>query len=578
MKQVSEDREKADNLHDFAEEIIEDVEGAMEASLPIHLRMQSWARRRPITHVFWRVTILVIGVGVLAAGFAMLVLPGPGWAAIFLGLVILGSEFAWAHKLSLPLKRAFEWALERAKAKANSENKHKLKIIVSIVLVVVLAIAIVLIPKINSGAVTTSSSPTPTWVKDAVIYEVNIRQYTNAGTFDAFREHLPRLKELGVDVLWLMPVYPISELNRKGTLGSYYSIADYTSVNPEFGTEQDLHELIDQAHSMGFKVILDWVANHTGWDHPWITAHPDWYTQDGDGNIVWPPGTDWTDVADLNYSNSDMRTEMISSMSHWVEEFDIDGFRCDVAGAVPTSFWQQARQTLEQIKPLFMLAEDSDNVSLLDSAFSANYGWKLQDQMRGLAVGDKRSSYFQMFQNIQRSRYPVGTFPMTFITNHDENSWNGTEYERYKEFVKSFSALYFTYPGIPLIYSGQEVGLKRRLAFFDKDEISWTNSPMTAFYKKLIKFKKQNPALNSFKGGPLKIISTNNDRVLVFKRKKGSNLVVTVLNLSKSPQVVKVPLNSEGHYKRYSDGANVKLKKIFKVSLKGAGFQIYSRS
>ncbi len=575
---MSEDKAKPENLHELAEEIIEDVEGAMEASLPIHLRMQSWARRRPVTHVFWRVTILIIGIGVLGAGFAMLVLPGPGWAAIFLGLVILGSEFAWAHRLSQPLKRAFEWALERAKAKANSENKHKLKIIVSIILVVVLAVAIVLVPKINSDAVTTSTSPTPAWVKDAVIYEVNIRQYTNAGTFDAFREHLPRLKDLDVDILWLMPIYPISELNRKGTLGSYYSIADYTAVNPEFGTEQDFRELVDEAHDMGFKVILDWVANHTGWDHPWITSHPNWYTQNEDGEIVWPPGTDWTDVADLNYSNSEMRIEMINSMAHWIEEFDIDGFRCDVAGAVPTSFWNQARPILEEIKPIFMLAEDSDNVDLLNSAFSANYGWKLQDQMRGLAVGDKRTSYFQMFLNVQRSRHPVGTFPMTFITNHDENSWNGTEYERYREFVKAFSALYFTYPGIPLIYSGQEVGLNRRLAFFDKDQITWTNSPMTTFYKKLIALKKQNPALANIKGGPIKLVPTNNDRVLVFKRKKGSNLVVTVINLSKRAQEVKISLNAEGTYHRFSDGANIKLKKIFKISLKGAGFQIFSRS
>ncbi len=575
---MSEEQSKPENLHDIAEEVIDDVEGAMEATLPVHLRLQSWARRRPVTHVFWRVTILIIGVGVLGAGFAMLVLPGPGWAAIFLGLVILGSEFAWAHRLSLPLKKAFEWALERAKSKANDQNKRKLKVIVSIILVVVLAAAIVLVPKINSGAITTSSSPTPSWVQNAVIYEVNIRQYTNEGTINAFREHLPRLQELGVDILWLMPVYPISELNRKGTLGSYYSIADYTSVNPEFGTEQDLKDLIEQAHSLGFKVILDWVANHTGWDHPWITAHPDWYTQDEDGNIIWPAGTNWDDVADLNYSNTSMRSAMIDAMAYWVEEFDVDGFRCDVAGAVPASFWNDARESLEQIKPLFMLAEDSDNVSLLNSAFSANYGWKLQDQMRGLAVGDKRTSYFRMFLNIQRSRHPIGTFPMTFITNHDENSWNGTEYDRYGKFVKSFSALIFTYPGIPLIYSGQEIGLDKQLAFFDKDEIVWTNSPMTAFYQKLISLKKNNPALYSSTGGAIKLVETNNDRVLVFKRKKGSNLVVTVINLSKRPQEVRIMLNAAGSFQRFTDGESINLKKSFKTTLKGAGFQIFSRS
>lgn len=566
-----------DNLHDIGEEIIQDVEGAMESALPLHLRMQAWARRRPVTHIFWRATILIIGVAVLCAGIAMLVLPGPGWAAIFLGLIILGSEFAWAHKLSQPIKRAFEWGLERAKEKANSENKHRLKIIVSLILVVVVALAIVLVPKIQSKAVVISTSATPNWVRDSVIYEVNIRQYTEAGTFDAFREHLPRLQSLGVDVLWLMPIHPISVLERKGTLGSYYSIADYKEVNPNFGTKEDLHELIDAAHDLGFKIMLDWVANHTGWDNPWITEHPEWYTQDDEGNITWPANTDWTDVADLNYSNLEMRAEMIDSMKYWVEEFDIDGYRCDVAGMVSTGFWEDARAELEQIKPLFMLAEDGDNSRLLEEAFSANYGWKLQDQMRALAVGDKRTSFFKYFQTLQQIRYPKGSFPMTFITNHDENSWNGTEYERYGKFVRSFSALYFTYPGIPLIYSGQEIGLNRRLAFFEKDEITWTSSPMTSFYKKLIAFKKSNPALNSSNGGALKLVTTDNDRVLVFKRKKGANLVVTVINLSKKAQDVTISLKAPGTYDRYTDGKNLKLKDKFKISVKGAGFQIFSR-
>ena len=571
-------RDKDESLAEhIAEEIIVDVEGAMEASLPLHLRMQVWAKRRPVTHIFWRLTILLVGVALLVAGVAMLVLPGPGWAAIFLGLVILGSEFAWAHKLSLPLKKVFEWGVERAKRQAeNPQSRRKLKVIISAALVVVLAIAILLVPKIQSKAISTSSSPTPSWVQNAVIYEVNIRQYTEAGTFDAFRESLPRLKELGVDALWLMPIYPISVAERKGTEGSYYSIADYKAVNPEFGTETDLHELIDEAHSLGFKVMFDWVANHTGWDNQWIFDHPDWYTKDDEGNITWPPGTDWTDVADLDYSNTNMRAAMIDAMEYWVTEFDIDGYRCDVAGAVPAGFWNEARIALEQIKPLFMLAEDSDRTELLDSAFSANYGWKLQDQMRALAVGDKRAFFFKSFLNVNRSRYPIGTFPMTFITNHDENSWNGTEFERYGKFVKSMAALTFTYPGIPLIYSGQEVGFNRRLQFFEKDQIDWTPSNWTAFYQKLISFKKANPVLNSSTGGALKLLTTSNDRTIAFKRKKGGNTVVFVMNLSKKQQNVTVTLNQPDRFTRYADLTNVKLKKKFTVTLKGAGFEIYS--
>lgn len=574
---MNDDKSENENIHDIAEEIIEDVEGAMEATLPVHLQLQAWARRRPITHVFWRLTILLIGVGVLSAGVAMLVLPGPGWAAIFLGLLILGTEFAWAHKLSLPLKRVFEWGLERAKEKTNAQNKNKVKVFVAVVLVVVVTLAIILVPKINSNAIVESNSPTPAWIQDAVIYEVNIRQYTSEGTFDAFREHLPRLEELGVDVLWLMPIHPISVAERKGTLGSYYSIADYKAINPEFGTEEDFRELITEAHARGFKVILDWVANHTGWDHPWITQNPNWYSQDEDGNIIWPDKTDWTDVADLNYSNVDMRAAMIDAMKYWIEEFDIDGYRCDVAGAVPVGFWEDARVELEELKPLFMLAEDSDNSELLDSAFSANYGWKLKDQMAGLAVGDKRTFFFKSFFNLQKIRYPKGSFPMTFITNHDENSWNGTEYERFGPFVKSFSALYFTYPGVPLIYSGQEIGLNRRLAFFDKDEIVWQQSPMTAFYKKLISLKKSNRALNASSGGALKLVDTTNDRILVFERTKSTNTVVTLINLSKREQSATISLNKPGKFQKFSDGKYLKLKKKFKITLKGAGFQVLTK-
>lgn len=574
---MTEDKSENEKLHDVAEEIIEDVEGAMEATLPTHLRLQAWARRRPITHIFWRLTILLIGLALLSAGVAMLVLPGPGWAAIFLGLLILGTEFAWAHKLSLPLKRVFEWGLERAKEKANSENKRRVKVIVAVILVMVVTLAIILVPKIRSNATLVSNSPTPSWIQSATIYEVNIRQFTAEGTFDAFRQHLPRLQDLGVDVLWLMPIHPISVAGRKGTLGSYYSIADYTGINPEFGTEQDFQELMTEAHSLGFKVILDWVANHTGWDHPWISQHQDWYSQDDEGNIIWPAGTDWTDVADLNYSNYQMRAAMIDAMKYWVEEFDIDGFRCDVAGAVPVGFWQDARAELEAVKPLFMLAEDSDNKSLMDSAFSANYGWKLKDQMAGLAVGDKRAFFFKSFLNIQKSRYPKGAFPMTFITNHDENSWNGTEYERYGKFVKAFSALYFTYPGVPLIYSGQEVGLDRRLAFFDKDEIVWSPSPMTNFYKKLISLKKANRALNSSNGGPLKMVETNNDRVLVYERTKGTNTVVTIINLSKKAQTATISLNKPGKYQKFTDGKFLKLKNKMKTTLAGAGFQVLAK-
>src|SRR5690554_5544415 len=226
------------------------------------------------------------------------------------------------------------------------------------------------------------------WSNDAVMYEVNVRQYTPEGTFDAFAEHLPRLKELGVEILWFMPIHPIGEKNRKGSLGSYYSIRDYKAINPEFGTLEDFKALVDKAHGMGFKVLLDFVANHTAWDHHWIETHLEWYTQDSLGNIV-PPVADWSDVADLNFDNPDLRAEMLDALKYWVQEADIDGYRCDYAGGVPTDFWETARTELNKIKPVFMLAEDQDNLDLLNHAFECNYSWTIHHYMNEIYSEEK---------------------------------------------------------------------------------------------------------------------------------------------------------------------------------------------
>ena len=435
------------------------------------------------------------------------------------------------------------------------------------------------VPNTASVSPAVAASSTPNWMKNAVIYEVNVRQYTEAGTFDAFATHLPRLKELGVDVLWFMPIYPISHLNRKGTLGSPYSIADYKAVNPEFGTAQDFKDLVNEAHAQGFHVILDWVANHTGWDHPWITQHKDWYTQDADGNIVWPPGTDWTDVADLNYDNPDMRAAMIDALKYWVTEFEIDGYRADVAGGVPTDFWNIARTELDALgRPLFMLAENSDNIDLLENAFSANYGWPLMSLINNVGKGNMTKTEFEWGVTGLTDYYPEGTYPMNFITNHDENSWNGTEFERLGGYVKSMAALSFVMPGVPLLYSGQEVGLNRRLAFFEKDQIDWMPSGYTAFYKKLIGLKDRNVALaNGSYGGSLKLLKTNSSKVVAVARTKGSNRVILVLNLSAKKATVKVTAGKlAGNYVAYSTGKKTKLKATSTVAIPAKSFVIYS--
>lgn len=372
----------------------------------------------------------------------------------------------------------------------------------------------------------------PERTKKSTIYEVNIRQYTPEGTITAFEKHLPRLKKMGVDILWLMPIFPISEKYRKGSLGSYYAVANYKKVNPKFGTEKDLHHLIETAHKDSMLVILDWVANHTGWDNPWITEHPDWYTHDSIGKII-SPVPDWTDVADLNYDNKNMRNEMVNSMKYWLTDFDVDGFRCDVAMMVPTDFWDSTRIELNKVKPVFMLSE-AEQPDLMKHAFDMNYSWNFYHIMNEIAKKKQNADSLRKYFENDTKIYPRKVYRMTFTSNHDENSWNGTVYERMPESYKTFAALTFVAPGMPLIYSGQEAGLKKRLKFFDKDTIDWTNLKMQDFYTKLISLKKENSALwNGEAGSSAYFINTSNpEQIISFIRKKDNNKVLVIMNLS----------------------------------------------
>lgn len=382
----------------------------------------------------------------------------------------------------------------------------------------------------------------PEWVKNAVIYEVNVRQYTPEGTFKAFEAHLPRLKELGVDILWIMPINPIGILDRKvpdgytSSLGSYYSVKDYKGINPEFGNEADFKELVAKAHEMGFKVIIDWVANHSSRDNAWITEHPEWYVKDSTGKILAP--FDWTDVAKLNYANKDMRAAMIDAMKYWITNCDIDGFRCDVAGEVPIDFWESARMELEKTKPLFMLAENEDHPELCKNAFDMNYGWNMCNGIfTNVAKGkDSVSSIIKAQQKID-SIFPSNAMKMNFITNHDENSWNGTVTERFGDGGKAFAILTYTLPGMPLIYSGQEAALNKRLKFFTKDTINWDNKELTPFYQTLNKLKHSNEALqNPPYGGTFNVLKNSEPKkIMTFVRVLGSSKVLVMLNLSAEP-------------------------------------------
>lgn len=391
--------------------------------------------------------------------------------------------------------------------------------------------------KTNKPMESTSRSA-PAWTLNANIYEVNIRQYTPEGTFNAFARHLPRLKAMGVDILWLMPVFPIGEKNRKGHLGSYYSISDYKAVNPKFGTMRDFDDLVSEAHKLGMYVILDWVANHTSFDHVWTKQHPNWYNRDAGGNILVPADnegklTDWTDVADLNYNNADMRREMINDMVFWVREHNIDGFRCDVAGFVPLDFWQEAKTRLDEEGQYFMLAED-ETPAYHHNAFHMSYGWSIHHKMIDVAKGRAKAGDLAKLITDDRKKFPKEAYRMLFIDNHDENSWNGTIRSRFGKGYMTFAVLTYTLPGMPLLYSGQEATLDRSLRFFEKDTIDFKNYPMADFYTRLNALKHDHLALsNGAAGGSFNVISnTRPSDVLSFVRKKDEDEILVLTNLS----------------------------------------------
>lgn len=412
-------------------------------------------------------------------------------------------------------------------------------------------------------------SPHVEWSHNAVIYEVNIRQYTPQGTFKAFEMELPRLQKMGVDILWLMPVNPLGQKNRKGSLGSYYSVRDYLAVNPEYGTKQDLTDMVKKAHELGMKVILDWVANHTSWDNPLITKHPGWYKKDSTGKIV-PPVADWSDVAALDYSQPALREYMTEALVYWIREADIDGYRCDVAGMMPIDYWNKAVPEIRKIKPLFMLAEEEKPL-MHDTAFDATYSWDLFHAMNAVAQGKKPATVIDSVYREELKKYPKDAYRMRFTSNHDENSWNGTEFERMGEGARTFAVLTFTFPGIPLIYSGQESAMNRRLRFFDKDTIPWGNYPLESFYTKLIELKKKHTLLNAGEtGGDFIKVQTSRDQVVyAFIRRADKNQIFVLLNFSGQTQTAKLkgtdyPGNYEeaftGEQRNFGDNENFTLK------------------
>ncbi|HET8837941.1 MAG TPA: alpha-amylase family glycosyl hydrolase [Flavobacteriaceae bacterium] len=418
-------------------------------------------------------------------------------------------------------------------------------------------------------------------METAVIYEANIRQYTPEGTLDEFTADIPQLKELGVKIIWLMPVYPISKTNRKATpelsvediddpnkfekyLGSYYAISDYTAVNPNFGTKEDFRELVETAHENGMYVILDWVANHTGWDHHWISEHPEFYTKNKAGEITDPidPRTGeswgWTDVADLNYENKELWKAMTEEMNYWVTEFDVDGFRCDVAAEIPTEFWEFAVPKLEAVKPLFMLAESQD-ADLFVEAFDMGYNWGGHHLLNEIAQGKADVSEWDAYMQKMDTLYQKDDFLMNFVTNHDENSWNGTIEERLGDASETMLALTYTMPGMPLIYSGQEYDLNHRLKFFVQDTITRKKGEAWPILAKLGELKNENVALHGGKNAAKyeRLKTSVDEKILAFKRSKNGEELIYIANMTNEP--VKFSVQATGEYSNYMQNGTITL-------------------
>lgn len=376
----------------------------------------------------------------------------------------------------------------------------------------------------------------PQWSYSAVLYEMNVRQLTPEGTLRAAAERLSFLREMGIDAVWLMPVYPIGECERKGSLGSYYSIRDYCAINPELGTMADFDAFVAQAHGLGMKVLLDWVANHTARDARWVAERPaDWYERDAEGEPLVP--WDWSDTAKLNYANHEVWQAQAEAMEFWVSDHAVDGFRCDMAMLVPIEFWNETARRLRALKPdLFMLAEAEEPNLFEQGAFDACYGWEMHHLLVAVAQQRERVTALRSYLYANRMHYPDTAIRLAFTSNHDENSWSGSEFARLGGAREAMAAFTFVAPqSMPLIYTGQEVGYDHSFRFFDRDPIPhYQANAATDFYRRLIALKRDNEALAAGEqGGAMSEIRNNaEDCLLILVRERGGNRVVAVMNLS----------------------------------------------
>ncbi|MEI6107095.1 MAG: alpha-amylase family glycosyl hydrolase [Opitutae bacterium] len=417
----------------------------------------------------------------------------------------------------------------------------------------------------------------PEWSKNATIYQINTRQFTAEGTFRAAEAHLPRLKALNVDILWLMPINPIGEKNRKGTLGSPYSVRDYLGVNPEFGTLADLKHFVAAAHAQGFKVILDWVANHTAWDNPLAAQHPEWYQHDWKGAFRPTPWWDWSDIINLDYRQPGLRKYMTDAMKYWVQEADIDGYRCDVAGFVPVDFWNNVRRELDAIKPVFMLAE-WESRDLHAEAFDMTYGWTWYEGMSKIAAGKADLGTLFTYYSWNESSFPPDCYRMLGVSNHDKNSWEGTGPEAFGGALEAAIVLSVVSDGLPLLYNSQEAGETKRLKFFEKDPIEWRAHPHGELYRQLFALKHANTALWNGHWGALMVQVPNNHRteVLSFVRGNEHDRVFAVFNFSQKARTVRFEERlGDGTYTDYFSGEQVTINDATQLNLAPWAYRVF---
>jgi glycosidase len=386
---------------------------------------------------------------------------------------------------------------------------------------------------------------------DVVMYEVFVRNFTSEGTFNAMIPQLDRLKKLGVNVLWLMPIQPTGVENKKGTYGSPYAVQNYTEVNPSYGTKADFKRLVDSVHAKGMYIIIDEVANHTAWDCPWVKEHPDWYTHDNTGKITVPAGTDWTDVADLNYDNPDLRAAKIATLKYWIDSFNIDGYRCDVAEWVGYDWWKACIDTLRRIRPVMMLAEGADP-KLYDSGFDMTYGWSMYSALKKLWSGKGTTATVDSAYKEELQKYPPTYHHIRFITNHDENSWDDVPQVKFGNLDGSKAAFIasMTLPGVPLLYNGQEVAYPTRINLFEKYTIDWSANPgLQQWYSHVLAVHTANDPL---KRGTLDEFSTENPGVLIYQRKTlGKDPLWVIINAKNEEVMAKLPAALQ--YKKLTD-------------------------